>query len=122
MNFLVKFAAILLRATSIVTGLSPLIPPAASVAVSRIESELVQLAGVITSVEAIGQVLTIPGADKAKAAGPLVAQVVLQSALMVNKKIADPVKFAAACQALGGDFADLLSSLHESAVQIQDKA
>jgi hypothetical protein len=41
---------------------------------------------------------------------------------MTNKKIADPVKFQAACTALAGDFADLLNSLHADGVNSESKA
>lgn len=123
MNFLKKFGSAILKVTQIVTGLGPVFSatiPQSSGAV--ITSELQQLAGVIATVETVGQALGTAGADKAKAAGPLVAQVILQSSFMVGKKIADEALFTKACTALGGDVADLLNSLHDSAVQTENKA
>lgn len=95
-------------------GLSPFIQqayPQAAGAIQKVDSELTQLVGVITTVEAVGTALGLPGTDKARAAGPLIGQLIQQSAFMIGKEIADPVAYAKACQALSGDFADLLNSL-----------
>ncbi len=125
MNFLKKFGSAILKITQIVTGMGPIFAqavPQASGTITVVTSELQQLAGVIGTVEAIGQTLSLPGTQKAQAAGPLVAQVILQSTFMAGKKIADEALFTKACTALGGDIADLLNSLHDSAVQTENKA
>ena len=125
MNFLKKFGAAILKVTQIVTGIGPIFSaavPQASNAITVATSELQQLAGVIGTVEAIGQAVNLPGVQKAAAAGPLVAQVILQSTFMAGKRIADEALFTKACTAIGGDIADLLNSLQGNAVQTENKA
>ncbi len=125
MTFLKKLGSVLLKFTQILTGFSPVlsaaIPQAAGV-ITTVTGDLELLAKEISTVEAVGQALSIPGNQKIVGAAPLIAQVVLQSSLMVGKKIADEALFTKACTALGGDIADLLNSLHDSAVQTENKA
>lgn len=125
MNFLKKFGLAMLKVTQIVTGLGPIVAaavPQTAGVVTAVTGDLQLLAGEIATVEAIGQALSIPGAQKATAAAPLIAQIVLQSTLMVGKHIADEALFTKACTALGGDIADLLNSLQGNAVQTENKA
>ena len=80
--------------------------------------------GLVPTAETIGETVKAndQAIDKAKAIAPLVAQEILISAFMANKKIADPVKFQAACTALAGNFADPLNSLHADGVNSESKA
>lgn len=117
MKFLTKLGGILLKATEIATGFGPLIAATAPVTagtVTRVTSDLEQLASMIGTVEAVGQALSLAGPQKLTAASPLVAQVILQSSLMAHHSIADPVLFKAGCEKIGSGMADVLNSLKDS--------
>ena len=117
MNFLKKFGSIVLKLTEIVAGVAPTVVkdfPGASGVVQIISKDLAEIGNVIGQVEVIGQVLGTVGADKLKAAVPLVTQVILSSSLMAGKKIADPAKFQAAVSEITSAVADLLNSLEGS--------
>jgi len=116
-NFLKKFGSIVLKLTEIVAGVAPTVVkdfPGASGVVQIISKDLAEIGNVIGQVEVIGQVLGTVGADKLKAAVPLVTQVILSSSLMAGKKIADPAKFQAAVSEITSAVADLLNSLEGS--------
>ena len=124
MNFLKKIGKALASISGAVMGFSPLVQsifPPSSGAISTVSGELTQVASVITTVEAIGESLALQGVQKLTAAGPLVAQVIIQSSMMVGKKIADQAKFSAACRGIASNMADLLNSLHDSGVQVDSK-
>jgi len=116
-NFLKKFGSIVLKLTEIVAGVAPTVVkdfPGASGVVQIISKDLAEIGNVIGQVEVIGQVLGTVGADKLKAAVPLVTQVILSSSLMAGKKIADPAKFQVAVSEITSAVADLLNSLEGS--------
>ncbi len=124
MTFLQKLGTILLKVTQVITGFQPIQQvtyPQAGNIVTKIISELSMLSALVVQAEAMGQALGIKGPDKAKAIAPLVAQMVLQSEMMVNRKISDPVKFQAGCQELGGAIADILNSLDDK-IDTENKA
>jgi hypothetical protein len=123
MTFLSKIGAVLLKGIGLATGFLPLISsqiPQASGAVQVISKDLAELSQVVISVEAIGQLKGLPGADKAKAAGPLVAQVILRSTLLTGQKIQNPDLFNQGCVNIAGGLADVLNSLHPDGVQEKD--
>src|SRR6266699_3536643 len=118
MNFLIKAASILIKITSILDGFAPLVPaatPGVPAVLGTVQSELTQMFNVVVQAEVFGQVLKTPGPDKARAAAPALAQLILTSTFFSNKKIADPTKFQAAVTAMGGNLADILNSLDHSA-------
>lgn len=125
MNFLKKFGAAVLKGLAIVSGVAPLVeqslPSSIAAKMNVGISDLTQLAGIITTVESVGQSLSLPGPQKLTAAAPLVAQAVLQSTFMLNKTIADQAGFTKACGEIAGGIADLLNSLHDNSVQVQSK-
>lgn len=123
MNFLKQLGSIVLKVTQIATGIAPLIGGNAQT--QRIEAttinDLTAIGSIIAQVEAMGQALQLSGTQKLTAAGPLVAQIVLKSELLANRKIADEAAFTKACNGLASDMADLLNSLHGD-VQTVNKA
>jgi hypothetical protein len=124
MKFLTKLGALLLKGVAIVSGISPLVTtqfPGSNSAVQVISADLAQIADIIAQVEAIGQALGQKGPDKLKAAGPLVAQVVLKSALLANHKIAQPDLFAAGSTKIADGMADILNSLAADGIKTEDK-
>ena len=120
MTFLSKFAGILLKGIAIATGLMPLVAqsfPGAGGVVTVVENNLARIVQIVVEIEMIGQLKGLPGAEKAKAAGPLVAQIILQSSLMSGKKIANAELFNQGCVNIAGGMADVLNSLHPDAAQ-----
>jgi hypothetical protein len=114
MTFLKKAGQFILKSAAALAGFAPLgaqLFPQHAGAIARINEDLQDIAGVVISVEALGQLQGIPGAHKARLAGPLVAQVILRSSVVANRKIEDPALFAKGCQQIGTGMADILNSL-----------
>jgi hypothetical protein len=80
--------------------------------VARTVDTLNQIVGVVESVEVFNAALTAPvtGSEKAKASGPMVAQIIIRSMEASGKKLDGDKreKFAAACAAMGGNVADIM--------------
>ena len=115
MNFLARIGGIILKVTEVVTGFAPILEtalPGQKANIQVVSKDLAQIANIITEVEAIGQVLSIPGVDKLKSAAPLVAQTILQSSILVNHTINDSVLFKQGCTKIADGMADVLNSLH----------
>ena len=116
MTFLSKLGAILLKGVVIATGFAQVlqqqVPGVGGTVIQKISKDLVEIAQIIVSIEAVGQLKSIPGAEKAKAAGPLVAQVILQSTIMTGQKINDTALFNQGCVNIAGGVADVLNALH----------
>ncbi len=79
------------------------------------------MAGIIQQIEIIGQKMQTPGAQKLQMAAPLVAQVILQSSVLANHKIANSDLFQQGCTKVADGWADILNSLNESGVNAIDK-
>ena len=114
MTFLKKFGGLIVKGLQIVSGLqsSGLFPTQAG-ALQVVSKDLASIAEIITQVEVMGQVLGSPGADKLRAATPLVAQIVLQSSILARHEIANPELFRAGCQQIAAGMADVLNSLKD---------
>jgi hypothetical protein len=121
--FLKRFGAAVLKGLQIVTGLGPVIAqyvPGAAGTVAIVTSDLAAIADILQQTEVMGQALALPGAQKLKAAAPLVEQIVLKSALLAHHKIADETKFKSAIEGIASNMVDLLNSL-EDKVQTDSK-
>jgi hypothetical protein len=112
MKFLTKLGQILVKATAIITGLGPLFPDHTS-AIGKVRDTLSAVASIVVNVEAFGQVLGTTGQDKLRAATPMVTQILLQSDLLIGKKIDDPVLFSAGVEKITSGVADVLNSLDD---------
>jgi hypothetical protein len=91
MTFLKKLGQFLAKAAAIELGLGPLLQPflgSAAPAVAVAVNDLTQVAQIATMVEAVNQTAG-SGADKLKAATPLVLQILRTSQAFAGKKIAD---------------------------------
>lgn len=117
MTFLSKLGSILLKATGIITGFAPLFT--ASIPgtkddkiVGTVISDLQQVGSVVAQAEAFGQALSLTGAQKLTAAAGPAAQVILQSALLAGKKIANEELFKQGSQKVASGIADILNSIH----------
>lgn len=114
LGWLKKAGSIALKGIEIAAGNAPavkLIVPKAAGTVDKVVGELTQIKDIIVTVEAVGQAWDQPGTEKLRVAGPLVAQAIAQSSLMIGHEIADKGKYDAACAVIAGGFADLLNSL-----------
>lgn len=119
MTFLKKLGSIIQLVSGLFLGFAPTLTkalPGTTGEVTTISKDLTDIGNVVVEVEAFGQLQGLSGADKAKAAGPLVAQIILNSSLVAGKKIANPVLFQQANVEIAGGVADLLNSLHEDSV------
>lgn len=125
MKWLKKVGALILKGTEFVTGFAPIAAmtfPGASGVINTVSTDLAEIADIILKVETMGQALNQPGADKLKAATPLVAQIILQSAVLANHQIADPALFQAGAQKIADGMADVLNSLKSDSIVAVSKA
>lgn len=122
MTFLKKLGSVLLKATQVIVGLQQggLIPAGAAGAVAKVVSDLEAIYAAVVQAEVMGQVLGTPGADKLRAVTPMVAQIILQSSIVANRKIANPALFSAGCAQIGAGMADILNSF-DGEVKTVDK-
>lgn len=114
MTFLKKLGQWIVAGVKIEMGLAPLFQqlyPQSGQIIQKVESELTSLMGIVITAEAFGSTTGLPGSEKVRVAGPLVAQMIQQSAFMIGKDIADPVKAAEAAKTIAGGIADWLNSL-----------
>ena len=116
MKFLTKLGQVLLQVTQVITGFAPLAKvafPGYADKVDVVSQDLAEVAQVIVNVEAVGQTLGLPGAQKLQAAAPLVAQILIRSSLVANHKIANPTLFQQGAQKIADGMADVLNSLED---------
>ncbi len=79
--------------------------------IAKVTPSIDSIVGVIVQAEIMGQALSLPGADKLKAATPAIAQLIVQSSLVAGKQIADPALFESGCAKIAAGMADCLNSL-----------
>lgn len=115
MKFLTKLGTIIAKVTAVATGIAPLFPQYDK-ETGKVVDTLNGVAAIVMNVEVFGQVLNTPGADKLKAATPLVAQIIMQSDMMAGKKINDPVLFKQGVEKVAGGIADILNSVKDNEV------
>lgn len=119
MTFLKKLGGYIAQGAKIVGLIQPTVAtmfPGAADKIDVVSRDLAQIGDIIVTVEAIGQTAGMPGPDKLKAAGPLVAQVILKSAVVGNKKVANSALFQQGAAKVADGMADVLNSLHEDSV------
>lgn len=113
---------ILLKGTAVWLGFAPTAAaafPGQAGTIQTVSKDLAQIADIIAQVEAAGQALQLPGPQKLEMATPMVAQIIIASAIMANHQIADPVLFKQGCGKIAGGFADVLNSLHGNPEQLE---
>lgn len=125
MTFLSKLGGIIATVAGLFAGFGGVIQkqwPGSSGIIETVSKDIAEVGNIVAEVEAFGQLKGLSGADKAKMAGPLVAQVLLSGSLLSGKKIADPIAFQAACVTIAGGVADVLNSVHPDATKavVQD--
>lgn len=122
MTFLSKLGGLIVKGIAIAAGVQPFIAamnPKVGAEVQAVADGLSQAEDVIVSVEAVGQALGIKGPDKAKAAAPLMMQVLINTLVLGHKdrKIANQALAMQGAQKVGEGIADFLNSLHEDAAK-----
>lgn len=118
-GFLKKFGQEALKDITIASGIAPVVAPFIKVvtpdAVDRgidvAVNDLQSFAGVVQSIEIAGQAGGLDGAKKLQLASPLIKQIVLQSFMLKNHNVADPVRFQKGIDEITSGVADVLSSL-----------
>ena len=124
MTFLKALGLAIIKGAQIVSGLAPMVRtalPNQTGLIDTVSADLAEIAKVVVTVEAIGQALHQPGTAKLTAASPLVAQIVLRSSVLSGKKIANEGLFAQGAQKIADGMADVLNSLHEDGVKIENR-
>lgn len=119
MTFLKKLGSIIAAVSGVFLGFAPAFTkavPSAGGVIETISKDLSEVGNIVAQVEAIGQLKGLAGPDRAKLAGPLIAQIILSSSLVAGKKIEKPDLFNQGCVTISGGVADVLNSLHEDSV------
>lgn len=83
---------------------------------AQIVDPLTQVAHIVVQVEAMAQALDTPlmGPDKLKMATPMVAQIILSSAIVAKHEIANPELFKQGCASIASGMADVLNSFKDN--------
>jgi len=113
MKFLSKLGQVLLKGTAILIGLNPFVPEKYKDEISAVSQKLDQLYQVILQAEIFGQALSLSGDQKRIAAAKGVAQVILTSSILVDRKITNPLLFQQGVENLSGALADIMNSLED---------
>ena len=120
LTFLKKLGAILANAAGIFAGIGPIIAPYlgsdANKYVGGVVNDLTSIGQVVLQVEAVIQTPG-SGADKLKAATPLVIQILKTSQLVSGKQIADEALFEKGAAEVTQGVVDILNSIHPDAAQ-----
>lgn len=125
MTFLKKLGLALAKGLAYVTAFAPVIEqvvPGSDKPIAVISADLTQMANVVASVEAAGVAISATGAQKLQMAIPAVAQVVLQSSVLVGKKIENADLFNKAASEYAQATVDLLNSLKADVVTVDKTA
>ena len=114
MRFLKKVGSLIVAGSRLILGISTqvqrVLPDGR---IETVTDKLLEIQDVIIKAEVFGQTLSLIGADKLKAAGPAVAQVILGSALMADRKISRPELFSSGASKIADGMADVLNSLKD---------
>lgn len=121
MTFLKTLGQLILKGVQVWLGFAPLVSQqVGGGVVQKVSKDLAEIAQIVVDMEALGQTSGMPGPDRAKAAGPLVAQIILNSTLLTGGKIEKPDLFASGCVTIAGGVADVLNSLHADGIKSSD--
>jgi len=121
-GWLGKAGRIIATIGGLVTGFGPAIAVATgekgAAIVAKVQSEFEQIDGIVTTLQAIGEVQGLNGEQKLAAATPLVAQVVLQSLGAAGHKVEQPELFRQGCAEIASGRVKVMQSLHDK-VEVQ---
>lgn len=127
MTFLSKLGKVMQitgKVLAVVTGFGPAL---AALTPSKKDDEvlaklvdpLTQIAGIVIQVEGMAQALDtpLPGTQKLQMATPIVAQIIVQSSILANHEIDNPVLFKQGCASIASGMADVLNSIKEDSAK-----
>ena len=120
MTFLSKYGGLIVKGIGIALGVLPMVStfyPQTGGTVQVISKDLAEIMQIILNVEAMGQALGLAGADKLRAAAPLIADIFKRSSVLAGKPIADEVAYFKACTVIAGGCADLLNAVSPDAAK-----
>lgn len=118
-GFLGKVGTVIAGILGIVTGFGPPLVALSgnkngvTAVVDRVQSELQQVEGIVTTLQVVGEVQGMNGEQKLAAATPLVAQVILQSSALAGRKVEQPDLFKAGCASIADGWVKIMQSLHD---------
>ena len=120
MTFLKKLGEFLAKGLALAAGLGPLVMPLfgsgkAATIVGTAVNDFTAIGTVIVQIETALQ--GVAGADKLKAAIPLVRNIVLTSELVLGKKVANDAKLQLGITEITQGMYDILDSLHADNVK-----
>jgi hypothetical protein len=125
MKFLSKLAEIFAKGLQIVAvfaGVSAkILPGSVNTEIQVVSEDLKEIGQVIVDGEQVGVALGLKGPDKLKAAAPKVADILLQSAMLANHKIANPTLFSQGATKIADGMADVINSLHPDGITVTNK-
>jgi hypothetical protein len=114
MTWLKKVGLGILKATALVAGIGPMVVSEEHEGkLVAVLDKLTQIRQVVLHAEAMGTVLGLTGEDKLRAAGPVVADIILSSALVGDRKIDDEALFKRGGTKIADGVADVLNSLKD---------
>ena len=118
MTFLKKLGAILAKGAAVLTGISPFFPQYEG-QTAKARDILDEILDTVVKVEAFSAALAqpVPGPEKLKAASPIVAQLILKSNLLTNKKISNPTLFQEGVAKVTNGMVDILNSIDPNEVK-----
>lgn len=106
----------LLKGSGVVAGFGPILKPVTPDAVDKVidtAADIKKIADTVAITQAMGGAINADGATKLKMATPVVTQILLQSALLRGRKIAEPEKFARGMASITSGFADVLDAVED---------
>lgn len=125
MKFLSKLAEYFAKGLQIVAvfaGVSAkILPGSVNTEIQVVSQDLKEIGQVILDAEEVGVALSLKGPDKLKAAAPKVADILLESAMLANHKIANPALFTQGATKIADGMADVINSLHTDGITVTNK-
>ncbi len=123
MSFLKKLGQIMLQVAGVAAGFGPLVFPQGGAKTQAVVNDLSQIATIIVQIEAIGQQFSpnMAGSEKLRVAGPLVAQILLASDMMIGHKIQDQALAKTGASKIADGMADWLNALHPDSATAESK-
>lgn len=125
MKFLSKLAEYFAKGLQIVAAFAGvtarILPGSVSTEIQVVSEDLKEIAQVIVDTEEVAVALALKGPDKLKAAAPKVADILLQSAMLANHKVANPTLFSQGATKIADGMADVVNSLHVNGIVVTNK-
>lgn len=120
MSWLKKIGSVLVKATQVIAGLQPFIPPSGVSVIATVESVIEQALQVVVQVEAMGQALALTGPQKLQAAVAQGTQIFLVWTQKLGHKIGDQAKFTQGVTKVFEGLVDIANSWKDETIKTED--